>query len=176
MQREKNDDLAKRLILAGLYTLNSSCTAASSANNPTTTSSTGKYAVVDTNQTYCYNSTTGNKATCAGAGYDGDYTGTYQPGYTDARPFKMKGVIKTGPFTGVEQPIFVAGEMQEMQSISHSGKPWDFLICQSVEVVPLRVSPLRHVDGVFLSDCKLPSNEKRGCNLHSPFTGFAFGC
>lgn len=40
------------------------------------------YSIVDTNQTLCYNSSTGVAATCAGAGYDADYSGN-QPSYTD---------------------------------------------------------------------------------------------
>lgn len=39
------------------------------------------YAIVDTNQTNCYDSTTGDSTSCAGDGFDGDYAGT-QPSYT----------------------------------------------------------------------------------------------
>lgn len=39
------------------------------------------YAIVDTNQTLCYSSSTGNAITCAGTGHDADYSGN-QPSYT----------------------------------------------------------------------------------------------
>lgn len=44
------------------------------------TSSTN-YAIVDTNQSKCYDSVTGNEAVCTGAGHDADYNGT-QASYT----------------------------------------------------------------------------------------------
>lgn len=45
------------------------------------TSLVDTYKVVDTNQTKCYDSSTGSEATCSGTGYDGDYSGN-QPSYT----------------------------------------------------------------------------------------------
>ena len=42
---------------------------------------TGRYNVVDTGQTACYDSTTGDPVACAGVGYDADYDGN-QPVYT----------------------------------------------------------------------------------------------
>ncbi len=47
----------------------------------TTTTSTNSYKVVDTNQTICYDSSTGAAKTCSGTGYDADYSGN-QPSYT----------------------------------------------------------------------------------------------
>ncbi len=41
----------------------------------------GSYKVVDTNQSLCYDSSTGATATCSGTGYDADYSGN-QPSYT----------------------------------------------------------------------------------------------
>ena len=38
------------------------------------------YPIVDTNQSICYNSTTGNEVSCIGTGYDADYDGN-QPSY-----------------------------------------------------------------------------------------------
>lgn len=42
---------------------------------------TGLYNIVDTNQTTCYDSETGQNISCTGKGYDADYAG-YQPDYT----------------------------------------------------------------------------------------------
>jgi len=39
------------------------------------------YAIVDTNQSICYNSSTGQAVSCTGSGYDADYTGN-SPSYT----------------------------------------------------------------------------------------------
>ena len=39
------------------------------------------YAIVDTNQATCYDSSTGQTTTCSGLGYDGDYAGN-QPSYS----------------------------------------------------------------------------------------------
>lgn len=51
-------------------------------NNGTDTSSGDvSYAIVDTNQTNCYNSSTGASTSCSGAGHDADYQGN-QPSYT----------------------------------------------------------------------------------------------
>ncbi len=47
----------------------------------TTTSTTGKYKVVDTNQSTCYESTTGNETSCTFTGQDGEYSGN-EPNYT----------------------------------------------------------------------------------------------
>ena len=57
-----------------------------SSTPTTTTSSTGNYVVVDTDQTKCFNSTTGAESTCTGTGdantaYDADFSGN-QPSYT----------------------------------------------------------------------------------------------
>ena len=48
-----------------------------------TITSTGliSYAVVDTNQSTCYNSSTGSTSGCSGVGHDADYAG-FQPSYT----------------------------------------------------------------------------------------------
>ncbi len=45
------------------------------------TSPTGTYAIVDTNQVNCYDSSTGQVTACTGTGHDGDYAG-HQPSYT----------------------------------------------------------------------------------------------
>jgi len=47
----------------------------------TTTTSVRQYHIVDTNQTTCYDSSTGAVQSCAGTGYDADYSGN-QPSYT----------------------------------------------------------------------------------------------
>lgn len=39
------------------------------------------YTIVDTNQTLCYDSTTGDSVTCTGTGQDGEYSNEYQPEY-----------------------------------------------------------------------------------------------
>ena len=65
-------------------TLLSACDHGSSSFSPTftyTETNTGMYDIVDTNQTTCYDSSTGIPATCTGAGYDADYSGN-QPSYT----------------------------------------------------------------------------------------------
>jgi len=49
--------------------------------NSSTSSVHRRYAIVDTNQSLCYDSTTGQSVSCAGNGYDADYTGL-QPSYT----------------------------------------------------------------------------------------------
>ncbi len=46
-----------------------------------TANSNRSYAIVDTNQTSCYNSSIGQAVTCTGNGYDADYAGN-QPNYT----------------------------------------------------------------------------------------------
>lgn len=52
-----------------------------SSSTETSNESTQKsYAIVDTHQTTCYNSSTGQATTCTGIGYDGDYAGN-QPSY-----------------------------------------------------------------------------------------------
>jgi len=58
----------------------------STADSVTITSSTASstsrsYAIVDTNQTTCYNSSTGQSQACSGEGSDADYSGS-QPDYT----------------------------------------------------------------------------------------------
>jgi hypothetical protein len=45
------------------------------------TASSLSYAIVDTNQTLCYDTSTGDTVTCSGTGQDADYAG-YQPDYT----------------------------------------------------------------------------------------------
>ncbi|MCW8830920.1 MAG: DUF1566 domain-containing protein [Gammaproteobacteria bacterium] len=47
-----------------------------------TTTATGKFDIVDTNQGDCYNSSTGVVVACSGNGHDADYSGN-QPSYTD---------------------------------------------------------------------------------------------
>lgn len=54
------------------------------------------YAIVDTNQTGCYSSTTGNIQTCTGSGQDADYAG-YQPNYT----VSDKGTVVTDNVTAL---------------------------------------------------------------------------
>ena len=46
-----------------------------------TTTASRTYAIVDTNQVACYNSSTGQEAVCSGVGHDGDYMGN-DPDYT----------------------------------------------------------------------------------------------
>ncbi|MES9941811.1 MAG: DUF1566 domain-containing protein [Candidatus Thiodiazotropha sp. 6PLUC2] len=41
----------------------------------------GRYTIVDTNQSLCYDSSTGVETVCSGVGYDADYSG-HQPDYT----------------------------------------------------------------------------------------------
>lgn len=53
------------------------------AYTETTTTETGKYKIVDTNQSECYNSSTGAAESCIGTGYDGDYNTINQPSYTN---------------------------------------------------------------------------------------------
>jgi hypothetical protein len=62
---------------------NSSSTSATGEQNPEvqTTTEVGKYKVVDTNQSKCYDSSSGAEATCSDTGYDADYSGN-QPSYT----------------------------------------------------------------------------------------------
>ncbi|MEM7183326.1 MAG: DUF1566 domain-containing protein, partial [Spirochaetota bacterium] len=55
--------------------------AAVALSQTSSSSVTNTYKIVDTNQTKCYNSSTGAEATCTGTGYDGDYSGN-QPSYT----------------------------------------------------------------------------------------------
>ena len=54
---------------------------ATSSTTTTTVVSPGLYNIVDTNQTVCYNSSTGAATACNGTGYDADYSGN-QPSYT----------------------------------------------------------------------------------------------
>lgn len=51
----------------------------------TTTASSGNYVIVDTNQTACYNQSSGAAEACSGTGYDADYSGSTSvktPSYT----------------------------------------------------------------------------------------------
>lgn len=72
-------DPGMALLLIGALN-NNGCVASSSADVATTTTSTGNFPVVDTNQGNCYNSSTGAVASCSGNGYDADYTGN-SPSY-----------------------------------------------------------------------------------------------
>lgn len=65
-------------------------------NNVLVTCTTGRYNVVDTNQTACYDSATGTTATCIGTGYDADYSGN-QPSYT----LSADGKVVTDNVTGL---------------------------------------------------------------------------
>jgi len=56
-------------------------TISSLTSDPVPTSSAKTYAIVDTNQNTCYNSSTGQAETCTGGGSDADYSGN-QPDYT----------------------------------------------------------------------------------------------
>ena len=50
-------------------------------SSTTDTPTVGNYSIVDTNQSDCYSSTSGQVTTCIGVGHDGDYDGN-QPDYT----------------------------------------------------------------------------------------------
>lgn len=65
-------------------------------SNVVVTCTTGRYNVVDTNQTACYDSTSGATATCVGTGYDADYSGN-QPSYT----LSTDGKVVTDNVTGL---------------------------------------------------------------------------
>ncbi|MBB1485382.1 DUF1566 domain-containing protein [Oceanospirillum sediminis] len=67
----------------GTSTINSDGSAdVTPADDPTDTPSTSQtYKIVDTNQSQCYNSSTGNSTSCTGSGMDADYSGN-QPDYT----------------------------------------------------------------------------------------------
>jgi len=58
-----------------------SVTITSSTPTSTPNGTTKSYAIVDTNQTVCYNSSTGQSQACSGEGSDADYSGN-QPDYT----------------------------------------------------------------------------------------------
>ncbi len=67
------------LALAGCsHRSNSTSSSISSTSTP---SISHTYAIVDTGQTDCYDSTTGTVTACTGTGYDADYSGN-QPSYT----------------------------------------------------------------------------------------------
>ncbi len=72
------------------------CDDESNSSTATTTTQTGKYDIVDTNQTDCYDSSSGNTSTCSGTGYDADYSGN-QPSYT----LNTAGTIVTDNVTGL---------------------------------------------------------------------------
>lgn len=79
-----DDDDQTTLIAAAL--LLSSSNGCYSTTNTATTTATGQYTIVDTNQTVCYNSATGATTTCTGTGdgntaYDADFTRN-APSYT----------------------------------------------------------------------------------------------
>ncbi|MCK5614347.1 DUF1566 domain-containing protein [Candidatus Pacearchaeota archaeon] len=62
----------------------------------TTTTSIGQYDIVDTDQTACYNSSTGVEVDCSGTGYDAAYSGN-QPSYTESED----GLTVTDDVTGL---------------------------------------------------------------------------
>lgn len=51
------------------------------SNSDTISNTSRSYAIVDTNQSLCFNSSTGSIISCTGTGYDADYTGN-QPSYS----------------------------------------------------------------------------------------------
>ena len=57
-------------------------TDAQSASATTTTDTSGQYRIVDSNQTSCFDSSSGNTVTCAGSGQDGEFSGRAQS-YSD---------------------------------------------------------------------------------------------
>jgi len=59
-------------------------------------STTRSYAIVDTNQSLCYNSASGQQETCTGKGYDADYAGN-QPNYS----VSSGGTVVTDNVTGL---------------------------------------------------------------------------
>lgn len=67
----------------GSSVINSDGTADVTPSDGTTETPTSSitYAIVDTNQTQCYNSSTGNTTSCTNSGMDADYNGN-QPNYT----------------------------------------------------------------------------------------------
>lgn len=73
------------LLLISLTIISASCSSSdgtdSGSSSGSTSTNTGLYDIVDTNQTDCYDSSTGAAETCSGAGYDGDYSGN-QPSYS----------------------------------------------------------------------------------------------
>ena len=69
------------LVGCGVGTSGTSGSGASPVSTTTVSSASLTYPVVDTNQTSCYDTSTGNATTCTGTGYDADYDG-YQPSYT----------------------------------------------------------------------------------------------
>jgi hypothetical protein len=70
------------LLLAGCLSLYlAGCSSSGSSSSNGTAGINRTYAIVDTNQTTCYDSATGAEIACIGTGYDADYTGK-QPSYT----------------------------------------------------------------------------------------------
>jgi len=65
------------------------------------------YAIVDSNQSECYGSSTGNSTACNGTGYDADYTGN-QPSYT----LSPDGLTVTDNITGLtwQQSTDITGD------------------------------------------------------------------
>lgn len=80
--KNSDDNSAALALLAMGGSAACSTAVANSSDNLSTTTVTGKYKVVDTNQTLCYNSTTSATEDCTGLGYDGSYPGN-QPSYTN---------------------------------------------------------------------------------------------
>ncbi len=68
-------------LMLGLVGCGVDVSGTSPATTTTVAASSLTYPIVDTDQTSCYDSSTGNTATCNGSGYDADYDG-YQPSYT----------------------------------------------------------------------------------------------
>lgn len=80
--KSSDDNSAALALLATGGSAGCSTGVANSATDVPTTTATGKYKVVDTKQTLCYNSTTSATVSCSGLGYDGSYSGN-QPSYTN---------------------------------------------------------------------------------------------
>lgn len=86
---KNDDDTTMALAALAIAQSSSSSSSSSSCSNTnyteptTTTSTTGKYKVPDTAQTSCYDSTSGDSATCTGNKYDADYNTINQQSYTD---------------------------------------------------------------------------------------------
>ncbi len=102
--------------------------------------SSGSYPIVDTNQTICFNSSTGHVTTCSGIGHDADYSGN-QPNYT----VSGDGLTVTDNVTGLV--------WQQSSDINDDGLlSYDDKLYQSEAV--------SHCEGLVLSgrdDWRLPS-------------------
>ncbi len=80
--KRSDDNSAALALLATGGSAGCSTGVANSATDVSTTTATGRYKVVDTKQTLCYDSTTSATVSCSGLGYDGSYSGN-QPSYTN---------------------------------------------------------------------------------------------